>query len=530
MKKSKLFTSLALLFILSLWIFCLLQVPTFDLDESLYRRVAEEMKWNHDYWHPVWDGQPLHHKPPFFYWLIVFFSRLFDGAENGVSILSARLPALLSTVGILFSIAWFQRKPGESRLTALTHTALTWGCTFFPLVTSCAVILDPLQTLALMPCLLIPHRAFSEERPMTDREYHLIGAGMFAATAIKGLTGLILPTLAIALHSLIFNYKHVFRAGIRFFKNAFLPALLASAVYFWFLDLKIGRAFTEEFFLVHHFGRGTQAMEAHNGPLYYYLGVVLFGGGLLIPLMAYYFSRIQFEFKRWGFPLSYSIAILFFFSISATKLPHYTWPVWPALVLQFLVLIRLPAKTTLPATQGAWHLFSVPMAVLGLGIFIFLLNAEDIPQITLNDGELFMLSAGAALCLFLPFFLKKFTKQPEYVSFFMTLIALLISIPSSMIAEQIMVTPFTEVVRELKKRNPLPEDKLRYAGPMSASLSLAIGKEISHTYFHNRTESVNDYRYLIVIQSKKRECDNDQHEILFENKSLVLCMKKQNGR
>ncbi len=526
MKKSSLFTSLSILLVFSLWIYSLFHVPTFDLDESLYRRVAEEMKWNKDYWHPTWDGKPLNHKPPLFYWLIVIFSRLIDGAQNSVSILSARLPSLLSTVGILFSIAWFQRKPGESKLGSLTHTTLTWGCTFFPLVTSCAVIFDPLQTLAFLPSLFIPHRAFSENQPLRKKEFLLVALSMFLATAIKGLTGLILPSFAFALHSLLTDHRKTIRSGVRFFTWAFLPALAASAIYFFILDHQIGRAFTEEFFLVHHFGRGTQAMEAHHGPFYYYIGVALFGGGLLIPLLAYYFSNVSFSYKKWGYPLSFIISTLFFFSLSATKLPHYTWPIWPALVLQFLILIRLPSKPESPSFHGIWKLFLIPIFLIGAGLFYLILNFEFIPLIQVNDEDLFFLSAGATLCLLFPFFFKKFIRQPEYISFFMALMTLTITIPASSIAEKVMVRPFEEAVKELQKRNPGSQDKLRYAGPMSATLSLAIGQEIGHHYFHNRSENYNDYRYLLVIQSKKSECLNDLHQIIYENKSLVLCEKK----
>ncbi len=105
----KKFPSLAFLLIILLWVLFLFYVPTFDLDESLYRRVAEEMKTNHQWWHPTWDGDELFHKPPFFYWLIVAVSQLFDAKDAGVSIFSARLPSFLASLGILFSLFHFYR-------------------------------------------------------------------------------------------------------------------------------------------------------------------------------------------------------------------------------------------------------------------------------------------------------------------------------------------------------------------------------------------------------------------------------------
>ena len=353
---SRTLTVFVVLLILSLLIYSFFYVPTFDLDESLYRRVAEEMKWGGNFWHPTWDGKALHHKPPLFYWLIVISSRFFDGADAGVSILAARFPNLLATLGIIFSLSFFPKFSFSSFL----NTFLLWGCALFPLLTSTSVLFDPLQTLAFIPCLIIPHRAFSENRSINKNEFLILALSMFAATAIKGLTGLILPTFAIGAHLLISNYKTSIKEGLRFVALSFMPAIILSTLYYFYLDQKMGRAFTEEFFLVHHLGRGTQAMEAHRGPFYYYIGITLLGGGLLIPLLAFQSIRTQFNYKKLGYPLSFAIATLIFFSASATKLPHYTWPIWPALVLQLITLQVQPTdKNEFRASSSIWKIFLI---------------------------------------------------------------------------------------------------------------------------------------------------------------------------
>ncbi len=525
MKSSKTLTAFAVLIVFSLWIYSLFSVPTFDFDESLYRRVAEEMKWNGDYWHPVWDEKPLHHKPPIFYWMIIFFSHLFDGAENGVSILAARIPSLLATMGIIFSLGFFR----DRSLSSVKNSFLLWGCALFPLLTSTAVIFDPFQTLALLPCLLIPHRAFSEKRSFLKNEHFLLALSMFAATAIKGLTGLILPILAIGTHLLISNlkptlYKTAIKEGFRLAVFTFLPAILLSIVYYFYLDQKMGRAFTQEFFLIHHLGRGTQAMEAHHGPFYYYLGIIFLGGGLLIPLLAFQSIRTRFDFRRLGFPMSFAFSTLIFFSASATKLPHYTWPIWPALILQCLTLQQEPTSERAHPTPTLWKIFLIPILMMGIALFWLAMNPEIIRQTEIESTEIFLLSMAATLCLVIALFFKKFMKQLEFITVFMALITFFMAIPLSSIAERILVTPFFEVARALKNVNPSVKDCIRDSGPMTATLSLALGKELGRGFTHNRCEP-EVMKYLIAPTHKKAECTERKMSVILEGKTLTLCGK-----
>lgn len=513
MKRSNLFSNLAVILILGFWAYGFFQIPTFDLDESLYRRVAEEMKWNRDYWHAVWDGRPLHHKPPFFYWLMVIFSRLFDGAESGVSILAARFPNFLAVIGIVFSL---------SRVSNFRSSLLTWGTMLFPLATATAVLFDPIQTLLLMPSILIPHRAFSEGRWIRRKEYFWMALSLAGATLFKGLNGLIIPSVAIALHSLIFNWKNIIPAGLRYMGFTFLPAAALSALGFWWLDQKIGRAFTEEFFLVHHFGRGSQAMESHGGPWYYHLVTTLLGGGLLLPLLMHHWLRVRPDYRRWGYPLTFAAGTILFFSFSATKLPHYTWPIWPALALSCLAIGNQSSSRQESRFSETWKLLLIPHFVFGLAIFWLVLHPELLPQTEFEDWEVLFLSAGATFCVVVPFVFRKFLKTPAIISFFNVLITGLITVSAISVAERQLVTPFDEIALELKKHNAQPTDCIRYNGPMSASLSLSLVRTLGHSFTHNRCEPA---LAKFVISSKAREkgCPENKMSVLHEGKTLILC-------
>ena len=348
---------------------------------------------------------------------------------------------------------------------------------------------------------------------------------MFGATAIKGLTGLILPLLAIGTHFLISNYKTSIKEGFRFAIFSLLPAIVLSTLYYLYLDQKMGRAFTQEFFLVHHLGRGTQAMEAHRGPFYYYLGIVLLGGGVLIPLLAFQSIRTQFNYKKLGYPFSFAIVTLIFFSISATKLPHYTWPIWPALILQLLTLQEQPSGTNAFRTPSTlWKIFLIPICILSFMLFWLVINPEIVSQTEIDGSEILLLSMAATLCLTIAVFLKKFMKQLEFIALFMVLITFLMMIPTASIAERILVTPFFEVAQALKQLKPSPQDCIRDSGPNTATLSLALGKELGREFTHNRCEP-GEMKYLIAPTTKKAECTERKMSVILEGKTLTLCRK-----
>jgi len=98
---------LAAALVVASWASIMFRVPTFDLDESLYRRLAEEMKLSGDYVIPTWDGEPFYEKPPTYFWTILLASRLFDPRDAPVSVFASRLPSFLFTLMMVACIGIF---------------------------------------------------------------------------------------------------------------------------------------------------------------------------------------------------------------------------------------------------------------------------------------------------------------------------------------------------------------------------------------------------------------------------------------
>lgn len=512
-----------------LWGYSLFFIPTFDLDESLYRRVAEEMKRSGEWWKPTWDHWALYHKPPMFYWLIAMISMVVDGIQAPVSIFAARLPSLLASVGIAFSLFRF------------THNFIAPSLFFaalFPVLTATSVIFDPIQTLFLLPTLIFPTGAFLSKRDLTGEEYLYIGLGLFSAAAFKGLNGLILPTLAYGLHWLLFlrkdNFKEWIKPILRYAAFAFLPATAMTILFYWVLDSNMGRAFTQEFFLVHHLGRSKDAMESHGGSFFYHPLVLLFGGGFLSTFLLYQWMRVRPAFAQYCFPITYALTFVVAFSFSATKLPHYTWPVWPAMALMGAILFQLSDRNTeKPVHKMAGFVASLPVFAIAWVVIAIVFGSsfavaqlELTPQFKVLMTELANLSIFSRLSLVgcaivcIAFQAKRsfVVRHPMFTAAFGVTASTLLAFGLAPSISHIMVDPFYEIAKSLKERGAKPYDCIRYGGPHSPTLSIALGHELQH----NRCEPEAAV-YLIVPQWKVRECEDKKMKILDEKSYLVLC-------
>ncbi|GAC1431007.1 MAG: hypothetical protein NVSMB68_03250 [Thermoanaerobaculia bacterium] len=371
--------------------------PTFDFDEALYRRVAEEMKNSHEYFVTTWDGRPFYEKPPTYFWTIVLSSVLFDGSDSHVSIFAARFPSLIFSILTIASLAWFWRRsaPRYAEVFGLTIEGtrrwllspllpvLAYGSGIFAIGGASGVVLDPMLTLCLLGPLFAFSSAFLRGRSsrfeLTHTEFLMAAGGMAAAVAVKGLIGVALPALALALHALLEASMSRWTArSARQIGALFLTASLAAALFYLFLYQCSGRAFLYEFFVRQHFLRATKVLQGHGGSLLFHLAVVLLLGG---PLVAFVTRGLRWrgrsEFAQWGFPLTWTAALIIFYSAVATKLPNYTWPVWPALALALCVTVMRSQVDGKPAPlrTSRWPHIIAPALVLPAALLLIVLGA-----------------------------------------------------------------------------------------------------------------------------------------------------------
>jgi 4-amino-4-deoxy-L-arabinose transferase-like glycosyltransferase len=339
-----------------LWVVQTATVPTFDFDEALYRRIAEEMKKSGNYLVQTWDGRPFYEKPPTYEWTILLASRVVDGRHDAVSLLASRAPSLLFSWATMLLLAWFwaRNAPDYVRLFCNERKIPPWllspalpilayNAALLPVAGAGCVLLDPMLTFFLSVPLLIFSRATLRSGlrlQLTAGEAVMAAISMATATAIKGLIGLILPAAALALHIVLSRAFRTSMVTLREAAPAFGGACAVAAVFYGAIYIHSGKQFFYEFFVKQHFGRGLTVLQGHNGTFLYHAFVVLLLGGALVSCVLLLAARKGpcVPYERWAFPLSWIMAVIVFYSLMATKLPNYTWPVWPAFSIAACIL------------------------------------------------------------------------------------------------------------------------------------------------------------------------------------------------
>jgi hypothetical protein len=204
---------------------------------------------------------------------------------------------------------------------------------------------------------------------------------------VKGLIGFVLPAFALVLHAVIArSTKRWSRVTFKQIAATFAIAVAGASAFFFLIYQFTGAPFVYEFFVRQHFVRATKPIQGHGGSLFFHLAIVIFLGG---PLVAFVFRaltrRHALAFARWGFPLTWTAAVIVFYSAVVTKLPNYTWPVWPALVIALCVLLvrgYAPADVVAGRLRSTLHAIALlspaPIALLfiALGIGVDSLMAK----------------------------------------------------------------------------------------------------------------------------------------------------------
>ncbi len=439
-KQGILFTEvLPFAFILLSWLLAAAFVPTFDFDEALYLRIAEEMKKSGEYLLPQWDGKPVFDKPPLFMWLIVLTSKLLGDPEGKVSMFAARLPGLLFSLGtaLLICREWLhvgmQMFDPPIRRDSDLSTAPDWkknpllpffcyAALLLPSVGASSVLLDPMLTFFLTPVFLVLVRKyiFPQQHirmlPNENRKQQIVaGIGMGLAVCSKGLIGIVVPALALlaseALQLLYAKYQtsdHSDSENSQFFSRvqhlarehafSFVLALGIGFAFYFTIVVNGGEKFVSEFFITHHFKRGSTAFEGHGGGPHYHPLVVLLGGTGLVGFALHLLSspNVRFNLRKesfWIVPAGWIFAFVFFFSLMATKLPNYTWPVWPALAYfvsllmcyLFSTKMRVNPEEETTSTRWVSNILSYLSAVCGI-LIPFLLGCAFLAAPVLLNG------------------------------------------------------------------------------------------------------------------------------------------------
>lgn len=309
-----------------------------DRDEGFYARAAAEMLRSGDWLLPTFNGEVFADKPPLIYWLMASSMAVFGENEFAGRIVSVMAQALSAFFTGLIALRLAGRRAALWSAAAFA----TMGMAFY---LGAAVMLDATLTLFVVAALWAYGEIVARARPPAAM------LGVFTAALALGLLtkGPVAPAVvggAVGLSLLLLPRED--RPSLAMAAALFAAALVSLAPFLaWLLpaDARSGGEILRSGFGVHVLGRALAPMEGHGGAgltgylltLPLYVPVVALGVAPWLGFVAGGLARQEAASARprraRAFLISWIAPAFLLFTLAATKLPHYVFPVFPALAI-----------------------------------------------------------------------------------------------------------------------------------------------------------------------------------------------------
>ncbi|MES2205410.1 MAG: glycosyltransferase family 39 protein [Pseudomonadota bacterium] len=313
-------------------------------DEGRYAEIAREIWINHNWITPTLNGLHYFEKPPLQYWATSLFFHIFEPAAW-----TARLwPAITGFSGILLTL-WLGKQ--------LQLKLISYFAALIQISTILYVGSGHFNTLDMSLCFFLQLTLFGYIKHYYFPQHikssaWIIGIGIAGAFLSKGLIAIILPGTVFIIDSIWHQEKNFWKISTqsRIWGIAFLLSLP------WCIAVSIKNPGFAYFFFIHeHFDRFTTPSHHREGPIYYFIPILLIGflpwTFIWIQSLKNYLTKIKqsinknkiftqstkhsFDLKKHTrlqrIFIIWSITIFIFFSVSHSKLPSYILPIFPTM-------------------------------------------------------------------------------------------------------------------------------------------------------------------------------------------------------
>ena len=310
-----------------------------DRDEGRNAEAGREMFESGDRLTPTFNGELRVAKPVLLYWLMEQSYRLFGSNE-----FAARFPSALFGVGLILMHYLF-----------LVHQRGQTIALFGGLMLLLNLEILGLGRMALTDSVLIFFTTASlygfwlglHGTGGVRRWIWMFYVGMALATLTKGPVGFAVPLVAAALYlTWTRRWQDYWQKGVPLAGT--LLFVLLAAPWYAAMFLVHGDAYATGA-KAHTIGRFLAPMEGHQGTIFFYLPVLLlafFPWSALLPVPLYHTLKDWYLIRRTRtqpastdtseldlFAALWLVGTFLFFTASATRLPHYIGPLFPAAAL-----------------------------------------------------------------------------------------------------------------------------------------------------------------------------------------------------
>ena len=291
-------------------------------DEPRYAQVAREMLARHDWITPTLGGAAWLEKPPLYYWQAMAAYSLF-----GVSDWAARLPSACDALLLVLAVYWFLRRfrPGVE-LDGALMLATCAGVVGYSRAASMDMDLAATFSIAMLAWFAWLE---SSERKYLAAFYFFLALAMLAKGPVAPfLAAVVIAIFAASQKSFQALTKTLWMPGLAIFCLVALP---------WYAAVQLRNPqFFRVFILEHNLARFGTNLYHHPEPFWYYLPVTSLGW---MPWTVLVMAAVIWAARRMrnqesdrlnAFLLIWIAVVVFFFSISRSKLPGYVLPAIPS--------------------------------------------------------------------------------------------------------------------------------------------------------------------------------------------------------
>jgi 4-amino-4-deoxy-L-arabinose transferase-like glycosyltransferase len=304
----------------------------FDPDEGRYAEIPRAMFVSGDWVTPTLNGLPYFEKPPLQYWATATLYAVF-----GVSEVASRLWAFALAFGCLPLTLWLAGALGLGRSTAWRAAVLLAISPFF-IIVGHINLLDQAFTFFLLGA--VTAFVVAQQIDVERRARWLIVAWCALAAAVlsKGIVAFVLTGGTLVCYAIVQrdlgSFKRVWQpAGVLVFALLTVP---------WFVLVEQRNPGFSQFFFVHeHFARFLTTVHRREGPVWYFVPIVLLAIAPVFVLWRRSIARAWSDrdagqsFAAFRFLVIFCMWVFVFFSISQSKLPPYMLPLIPPLMVLF---------------------------------------------------------------------------------------------------------------------------------------------------------------------------------------------------
>ncbi len=312
------------------------QIPAMDRDEARYAQASRQMLETGDLVDIRFQDVPRHVKPIGTYWLQAASAQVLGGGADA-GIWAYRMPSLLAAIGIVAMTAWLAGRLGGG--TAGVAAGIVMALALITSVEARTAKTDALLVAAILAAQIALHRIATHP----DRPGGFFDGGLRSPAAfwlfhglgllIKGPIVTLVAGTTIAAWCLWNRDRELLR------RLYWLPgiALSVAVVAPWVIaiSMKVGPGFLQESIGHALLGKVARGDDSHGAPpgyhslfflLVFWPGTALAAGGAMLA----WTRRVSPDIR---FLICWIVPTFVVFEAVATKLPHYTFPTYPAMAV-----------------------------------------------------------------------------------------------------------------------------------------------------------------------------------------------------